>query len=111
MKTLGSDPRRYCDISSPVTISAIKMTDSNEMEHDQSKVKKKQTVTDQSDPRDDVPDRQQFSCHPKDKIKMGDCDEFRPSNVVVDKVDTLETEREVSLPNLRLRATSKAKQT
>ena len=42
---------------------------------------------------------------------MGDCDEFRPSNVVVDKVDTLETEREVSLPNLRLRATSKAKQT
>ena len=74
------------------------MTNSDEMEHDQSdssKFEKKETVIDRDDPNDDVSDRDQFSHHPRDKMKMGDCGEHRPSRMVADGTDTLSIEREV----------------
>ena len=36
----GSDPRRYCDVSSPVTIVAIKIPNSGMVVTDQSAIKK-----------------------------------------------------------------------
>lgn len=60
------------------------------------KVENEEKVVDRSDSTDDASDQNQFSNHHKDDLKMEDCGYHRPFEIMIDKTDTVETDRERS---------------
>ena len=72
-------------MSSLVKITSIKMSSEDEAvpsEPMNAEIKVEETATDSEDPRDSESNRNLFSHHLGDKIKMGDCEEHGQSEMV-----------------------------
>ena len=89
----GSERRKDCDVSSPVTIGTIKMTDSDKTSP---KNEKQESGIDRDNASDEASDRGQFRHHHEDNIEMGDCEEHRPPKLVTDRTETVETDHDVA---------------